>query len=323
MTTNELLTSNLEILYAKQYKLKLIIDRQKKLLMKKSNNVYVSDDEVAKSLQLTNEKMNKIIQTGETAKGILVNNNMRLVLHIGKFYRYRGVSFPDLVQEGTVGLMKAIDKFDPDRGFRFSTYASWWIKQSISRAIAEKSRIVRLPVHIHDLLGSVTRAEKKFTSEHMRKPNLRELAEELALPLDKVELLIKCCGDVGSIDEDAYQKRGKAASNNEIQVRDRLPSNTAEPKFINQKKSVTSELQRAMKQLTPREAEIIEMRFGLLDGNERTLEEIGQVFNVTRERIRQIEAKALCKLRQPIELPEYKEVFNQVTYSDNFIEEYA
>merc|ERR1719201_1974429 len=135
--------------------------------------------------------MGMLVQKGADAKTTLVQANMRLVFHIAKYYRYRGVAYPDLVQEGTFGLMKAVEKYDPERGFRFSTYASWWIKQSVSRAIAEKSRIVRLPVHIHDMMVSIARAEKQFMASNSRKPTTQELSERLGLPIQKVELLIK------------------------------------------------------------------------------------------------------------------------------------
>lgn len=273
----------------------------------------VMNDEVAEALGITTEHLLQLLEKGAHAKRILVQANMRLIFHIARFYRYRGVSYPDLVQEGTFGLMKAVDKYDPERGFRFSTYASWWIKQSVSRAIAEKSRIVRLPVHIHDLMLSVSRAEKQFSLIHMRRPTSLELAESLALPLPKVELLMKCARDVNSIDENIFQNRGKASDNNAAQVRDRLISSTAEPSFLNEKKSLRSELRRAMHHLSEREAQIIEMRFGLADGNEMTLEEIGRRFNVTRERIRQIESRALSKLRQPFRQSEFKDIYHEST----------
>jgi RNA polymerase primary sigma factor len=276
---------------------------------KNSAGKQLSDEELSDMLQISKEHLQQLIQKGDHAKTVLVRANMRLVFHIARFYRFRGVSYPDLVQEGIVGLMKAVDKFDPDRGFRFSTYASWWIKQAVSRAIAEKSRIVRLPVHIHDLMISVSRAEKQFSLTHMRKPSSVELADQLALPLNKVELLLKCAKDVNSIDESAYQNRGKVQKD-DMQVRDKLVSQIQEPSFLNQKNAQNSELHRAMKYLSEREAQIIEMRFGLLDGNEMTLEEIGKIFNVTRERIRQIEARALSKLRQPFK-NEFRDTFTE------------
>lgn len=322
LTKHDLLTAADEIALARQYKLCAHVEAQKNMLMEEHGRD-ITEDELAKSLEITKEHLQQLLEKGEHAQTILVQANMRLIFHIARFYRYRGVSYPDLVQEGTFGLMKAVEKYDPDRGFRFSTYASWWIKQAVSRAIAEKSRIVRLPVHIHDLMLSVSRAEKQFSMQHMRKPNAQELADQLALPLPKVELLMKCARDVNSIDESAYQSRGKMTTNSEIQVKDRLISQTAEPSFINEKNSIRAELRRAMEHLSQREAQIIEMRFGLSDGNEMTLEEIGRQFNVTRERIRQIEARALSKLRQPFKQSEFKNIFQDqsIMEPDNAIEE--
>lgn len=308
-----LLSAADECSLSKQFKLSSHVQAQSKL-MSMELGYEVSNAELAAVLQIPEEHVPIILEKGENAKKILVNANLRLVFHIARYYRYRGVAYPDLVQEGTFGLIKAIDKFDPERGFRFSTYASWWIKQAVSRAIAEKSRIVRLPVHIHDLMVSISRVEKQFISSHSRKPTPYELAERLCLPLQKVELLLKCARDVRSIDEDIYQNKGKGASNNQIQVKDRIASKETEPSYINERNSLREELRRAMKILSEREAQIVEMRFGLTDGNQMTLEEIGKLFNVTRERIRQIEARALSKMRNPLKADEMKEIFQDQSF---------
>ena len=261
----------------------------------------VTDEELANVLQIPPEHVDILIEKGEAAKKVLVRANMRLVFHIAKYYRYRGVAYPDLVQEGTFGLIKAVDKFDPERGFRFSTYASWWIKQSVSRAVAEKSRIVRLPVHIHDMMVSISKAERRFVMDFARKPTPEELAETLSLPLQKVQLLMRCSRGVNSIDENVFSqsKGGGVPLANEVQVKDRIASEVGQPSSYNEKNALRSELRRAMSILSIREAEIIEMRFGLGDHSPMTLEEIGKFFNVTRERIRQIEVRALAKLRHP------------------------
>ena len=268
-----------------------------------------SDADIAKLLHIKEREVTPLVQRGEAAKQVLVQANMRLVVHIAKYYKFRGVAYPDLIEEGTFGLMKAVDKYDPDKGFRFSTYASWWIKQSVSRAIAEKSRIVRLPVHIHDMMVSVARAEKNFITQHNRKPTTVELAERLALPIQKVELLLKSSRNVNSMDADAYSSQGKGMVDNQIQVKDRLISETKQPTSLTERNSLRSEIRRVMGILSEREAQIVEMRFGLLDGNQMTLEEIGKKFNVTRERIRQIEARALSKMRMPAQSDEFKEMF--------------
>lgn len=302
-----MLTASDEFELAKQFKVGVQIKVQSRLLDQQYGRE-ATHREIAEALEISAEQVRVLIDKSEAAKKILVRANMRLVFHIARYYRFRGVAYPDLVQEGTFGLMKAVDKYDPDRGFRFSTYASWWIKQAVSRAIAEKSRIIRLPVHIHDLMVSISKVERQFMSSHGRKPTSRELADRLALPLQKVELLIKCSRDVNSMDENLYQNRGKM-SGNEIQVKDRIPSIGSEPSILNERNSMRSEIRRSLLNLSEREAQIVQMRFGLLDGNPMTLEEIGKQFNVTRERIRQIEARALSKMRHPVKANELKEIF--------------
>jgi RNA polymerase primary sigma factor len=276
-----------------------------------------TEEDLSLFYKVSEEKIIDLLEKSEAAKKILVKTNMRLIFHIARFYKFRGVAYPDLIQEGTFGLIKAIDRYDPDRGFRFSTYASWWIKQSISRAVAEKSRIVRLPVHVHDLMVSVSKAERQFSRTHLRKPTPIELAERLALPLQKVELLIKCSREVNSIDENVYQNKGKLPGGNEIQVKDRLISEACEPSSMNDFRSFRSEIRRVMESLSDREMQIVEMRFGLTDGNPMTLEEIGKHFNVTRERIRQIEARAMSKMRNPEKLSELKEACRDQAYVVN------
>lgn len=309
LVNHELLTANDEFLLSRQFKLGLQIKAQRKLMTTQLER-QVTDDELAAALGLASaDQVNFLVNRGKDSKKLLVKANMRLVFHICKYYRYRGVAYPDLVQEGTFGLIKAVDKYDPERGFRFSTYASWWIKQSVSRAIAEKSRLVRLPVHIHDLMVSLGRAERHFVAQNSRKPSPQELAERLALPLPKVELLVRCSQDVSTIDTQVYNSATKQGSQNEVQVRDRLVSQNAQPTSLNERSSVRSELRRAMGDLSEREAQIVEMRFGLADGNQMTLEEIGKQFCVTRERIRQIEARALSKMRSPVKAEEIKEIF--------------
>ena len=310
LVKHELLTAADEVDLARQFKLGVQIQAQREYLKQKLGGKEPTMTDIAESLELPSTALvAQIEERAENAKGTLVQANMRLVFHIAKYYRYRGVAYPDLVQEGTFGLMKAVDKYDPDRGFRFSTYASWWIKQSVSRAIAEKSRIVRLPVHIHDMMVSISRAEKAFAQSHNRKPTSQELADRLALPLQKVELLVKCARDVNSMDENVYQNKGKMASNNEVQVKDRIASESTEPQSLTEGNSLRTELRRSMQILSEREAQIVEMRFGLADGNPMTLEEIGKHFRVTRERIRQIEARALSKMRHPGKTSEIKEIF--------------
>lgn len=319
MSKHDLLSGKDEVELARTYKLAESVKAQKehlKELMKSSSNnnsnskgsesggvddvddeeYIVTDSQLAESLGLSVRQMKVLLDRGESAKQTLVRANLRLVLHIARYYKNRGVAYHDLVQEGSFGLMKAVKKFDPSRGFRFSTYASWWIRQAISRAVAEKSRMIRLPVHIHDLMVSMNKAEMEFYSDHNRRPSTTELADRLALPISKVQLLQRCSRDVESCDEPLY---GTKNLENPLLVKDRLLSKVSQPTSTSDSNALRRTLRDAMGSLSDREAKIVEMRFGLVDGNYMTLEEIGKKFNVTRERIRQIEARALSKMRHP------------------------
>jgi len=304
---HSLLTAKDEFELARHFRVGVQIQAQAQLLEKEQKREPTLV-EIAQALDIPAHTVEPLLERGEESKRKLVRANMRLVFHISRYYKFRGVAYPDLVQEGTFGLIKAVERYDPDRGFRFSTYASWWIKQAVSRAVAEKSRIIRLPVHVHDMMVSIARVERQFAARHSRKPTSAEIADRLALPLQKVELLVKCSRDVNSIDESVYQNRGKMVSN-DVQVKDRIQSTSSMPSVINEKNSLRSELRRAMENLSEREADIVRMRFGLGDGNPMTLEEIGKHFSVTRERIRQIEARALSKMRHPGKKNELKEIF--------------
>ena len=256
-----------------------------------------TNEELASVLQTESSNVDDLLNKGDSAKNLLVKANMRLVFHIAKYYRHRGVAYPDLVQEGTFGLIKAVEKYNPERGFRFSTYATWWIKQAVSRAVAEKSRIVRLPVHIHEMMVSIGKAEKLFQIQHDRKPTAKELSAKLALPLKKIEFLMSCSREVNSIDQAIYRSKAGVAVSNEIQVKDRLISNQNAPPMLSDRYGIQSQLKDAMAILSEREARIVEMRFGLANSTPKTLAEVGKYFDVTRERIRQIESRALAKMR--------------------------
>lgn len=308
MIKQDLLSADDETSLSRQYRLSVHIQAQTSLMSSERGRP-ISNSEVAEALGISSEQIPVLINKGEVARNTLVGANMRLVFHIAKYYRYRGVAYPDLVQEGTFGLIRAIEKFNPEKGFRFSTYASWWIKQSISRAIAEKSRIVRLPVHIHDMMVSVTKAQKDFASAHSRKPTPQELSEQLCLPLEKVELIVKCARDVKSMDETLYASRGMMSTDKEVLVKENIVSEEITPSSINDVSSVHEDVRSKMRNLSEREIEIVELRFGLRDGNQRTLEEIGKMFNVTRERIRQIEARALSKMRSCNKSEKGREIF--------------
>lgn len=218
---HELLTAKEEFQLSRQFKLGSQVKAQRDKMSKELGR-NVNDDELAVALGLSSKKHIKlIIDRAEKSQRTLVQANMRLVFHLSKYYKMRGLAYPDLIQEGTFGLMKAVNKYDPEKGFRFSTYASWWIKQSVSRAIAEKSRLVRLPVHIHDLMVSMSRIEKQFISQNNRSPSPKELALNMAIPLHKVELLVRCSREMGTTDSDVF-KTPKSGNQIEVQVKDRL-----------------------------------------------------------------------------------------------------
>lgn len=252
-----------------------------------------------------------VLEEGERARRVLIKSNMRLVVHICQWHIGRGLSFSDLVEEGTFGLMKACDKYDPDRGFRFSTYATWWIRSAISRAIADKSRIVRLPAHIHEGVTSLMAQQRLLEREKGGgKPTTQEISDRLALPLAQVQLLLELNRVPQSAEASVESARGMSAGSAiDLQIKDKLRSSESDPSgLISDGDDYLQPLRQEMRRvLTPREVAILEMRFGLRgsEGVEdsstvkapMTLKRIASIFNVTRERIRQIEARALSKLR--------------------------
>ena len=272
----------------------MVIDDPVKVYLKEIGRVPLLNSEEEIDLAM------RIMDGDAAAKKRLSEANLRLVVSIAKRYVGRGMQFLDLIQEGNLGLIKAVEKFDYTKGFKFSTYATWWIRQAITRAIADQARTIRIPVHMIETINKLMRVQKQLVQEYGREPTPEEIAEEIHLPVERVRSVLKMAqqpislqAPVGDSDDTSFGDfiEDKAAEN---------PMEEASFSFLKEK------IKDVLDTLTDREREVIEQRFGLRDGSPRTLEEVGRQFSVTRERIRQIEAKALRKLRHPTRISKIK-----------------
>jgi RNA polymerase primary sigma factor len=240
------------------------------------------------------EAAHRAVDDGNEAKELLIEANLRLVVSIAKRYRNRGMAFLDLIQEGNLGLMRAVEKFDYRRGFKFSTYATWWIRQAITRAVADQARTIRIPVHMVETINKVVRAQRQLSQELSREPTIEEIALRVQFPVERVRAIQQISQDTISLQQPIGEEDDFSLSDLIEDKGAEVPVDAATRKLLNEA------VYRALSELTEREQEVVRLRFGLEDGRIRTLEEVGQIFGVTRERIRQIEMKTLAKLRHPM-----------------------
>src|SRR5574344_1448033 len=270
-------------------------DESKDMSVNDNVRMYLKDIGKISLLSLEEEQVlsRRVAEGDDEAKNILAESNLRLVVSIAKRYVGRGLLFLDLIQEGNMGLMKAVEKFDYDKGYKFSTYATWWIRQAITKALADQARTIRVPVHMVETINKMARIERQMTLELNREPTDDEIAKKMGVSPDKVREVLKISQDPVSLETPIGEEE-------DSHLGDFVPDERSlSPEDYTTNEILKEEIKSVLATLQPREQQVLELRFGLLDGTSYTLEEVGKKFNVTRERIRQIEAKALRKLRHP------------------------